>query len=319
MERYLQTLGIGASQLATAASGQAAVKLLRTADNRDVAVSGVVAVRSSRDAVVTHALGGPAFIAARASRSGVFSNPPSATDVRAVAFDNSEYRGLRNCRHGDCDFKLTASAMRSYIDHVDWSSPNAKAQADERFRSDLLQLVTDYQSRGNAAMPTYDDARLAVRSADVFDALLAQSPDLEEYAPELRRYLDAYPQERPAAAREFLYWAEERLPRMRPTLTVNHVVVYAPPNGVAFIARKQLYASHYFEGGLELLAVVDVATAGDPPTSYLITVRRFRFDALPGGFLNVRGRVRSQLLEATRLDLMRTRAEIEGTPTSSGR
>jgi hypothetical protein len=31
---------------------------------------------------------------------------------------------------------------------------------------------------------------------------------------------------------------------------------------------------------------------------------------LPGGILNVRGRVRRQLLDATRQDLIRTRAEL---------
>ena len=315
MEPYLRALGLGPSQVAAAGNGQAVVRLLKTDDDRDVAVSGVVAVRASRDAVLAHALEGPAFMAARASRSGVFGDPATAADVRAVSFDNSEYRGLRNCRHGDCDFKLTAAAMKSYADDVDWSSPNAKAQADERLRNDLLQLVKDYRSRGNAALPVYDDARVAAHPGDVLAVLLAQPPDVAAYAPELRRYLETYPAERPDGVRDLVYWVEDRLPRMRPTLTVNHVMVYAPPNGTAFIARKQLYATHYFEGGLQLVAVVDGGTgAGAPseaPVTYLIAVRRFRFDALPGGIFNVRGRVRSQLLDATRQDLMSARAELE--------
>ena len=100
---------------------------------------------------------------------------------------------------------------------------------------------------------------------------------------------------------------------MRPTLTVNHVVSYAPARGAAFIARKQLYATHYFEAGLEVAAVLaarDSAT-GVAPASYLITVRRFRFDYLPIGIFNVRGRVRSHLVDATRSDLARARAAME--------
>jgi len=312
---YLATLGLGPSQLAAAANGQVVVRLLKSDDNRDVAVSGVIAVRAPRDAVVAQALEGRAFISAEPIRFGVFSHPPTAADVRQVAFDNSEYKDLRKCRRADCDFKLPAAAMQSFVTGVEWSAPNAKTQADERLRADLLQLLTDYQRRGNAAMLTYDDARVPARTADVFAALLAQSSHLSGYAPALFRYLETYPAERPAAARDVLYWAEERLPHMRPTLTVNHVVAYAPPTGPAFVVRKQIYATHYFEGALQVLAVVDGGALAAPPSAtpmtYLVTVRRFRFDALPGGILNVRGRVRNQLLDATRQELIRTRAAVQ--------
>jgi hypothetical protein len=79
--------------------------------------------------------------------------------------------------------------MQSFTAGVDWSSPNAKTQADQRLRGDLLRLVADYERRGNAAMPTYDDGP-GVRSADAFAAVLAQTaPMLATYAPELHRYL----------------------------------------------------------------------------------------------------------------------------------
>lgn len=315
LELYLATLGLGPAQLAAAANGQAIVRLLKSDDNRDVSVSGVIAVRAPRDAVVTHALEGRAFMSAAASRSGVFSHPPTAADVREAAFDNSEYKGLRKCRRADCDFKLTAAAMQSFMTGVEWSTPNAKSQADDRLRTDLVQLLTDYELRGNEAMLTYDDARAPARTADVFTALLAQSSQLSGYAPALFRYLETYPADPPSAVRDVLYWADERLPHMRPTLTVNHVVAYAPPTGPAFVVRKQIYATHYFEGALQVMVVVDGGALAAPPSAapmtYLLTVRRFRFDALPGGILNVRGRVRSQLLDATRQDLIRTRAELE--------
>jgi hypothetical protein len=317
-ERYLRTLGLDDAPLRAADGGQVVVRLLKTEDNRDVAVFGLIAVRAPRDSVVARALDRKGMVAAQASRAGVFGQPPSAADVAAVAFDHSEYKGLRNCHPADCDFKLSAPQMTSFNTGVDWSSPNAKADADERLRTDLLRLVTDYESRGNAAMPTYDDGP-GVRSADAFAAVLAQSaPILTEYAPELERYLSTYPSGRPAGAHDFVYWWEKRLPRMRPTLVVDHVVIHAPPNEIAFIARKQIYASHYTEAGLELLAVIEGDASAPEPTTYLVTVRRFRFDYLPGGILNVRGRVRSHLLEATRDDLARERAAIEGPRASSG-
>jgi hypothetical protein len=208
--------------------------------------------------------------------------------------------------------------MQSLSAGVDWASPNAKTQVDQRVRGDLLRLVADYQRRGNAAMPTYDDGP-GVRSADAFAAVLAQAaPMLNAYAPALHRYLTTYPAGRPAGTHDFVYWWEKRVPRMRPTLVVDHVVVYAPPNEPAFIARKQVYANHYTEGGLELLAVLDGDPSAPVPTTRLIAVRRFRFDYLPVGLFNVRGRVRSRVVEATRDDLARERTAIErGQPQPS--
>jgi hypothetical protein len=313
LERYLLTLGFGASHLRAAARGDAAVKLLTTQDNRDVAVAGVIGVRAPRAVAVARVLDGPAFIAAGASRFGVFGDPPAAGDVRGVAFERSEYRDLRSCRPGDCDFKLSAGEMAAFARDVDWSASNAKAQADERLRAGLVRLVADYRRRGNAAMPTYNDGG-EVRASDAFNALVAQSRELAAFAPDVLRYLTTYPAAQPSDTRSFMYWSENRIGRMRSTLTVDHVVTYVPPAGTAFLAKKQIYASHYFEGGLELLALVEASApvgVSAPAAMYLIVVRRFRFDYLPVGLLNVRGRVRSRLLDATRADLLRTRAATE--------
>jgi len=312
-QQYLQSLGVGSSLLRAADGGQVVVRLIKTDDPRDVAVLGVMTVRATRETVVARALELEGIGAGQTGRVGVFGQPPATADVAAVEFDRSEYKGLRSCHPGDCKFKLSAPAMQSFIAGVDWSSPNAKAQADQRLRGDLVRLVADYERRGSAAMPTYDDGP-GVRSADAFVALLAQhAPTLTAYAPELHQYLATYPAVRPAGAHDFVYWWEKRVPHMRPTLMVDHVVVYAPPDEPAFIVRKQIYASHYTEGGLELLAVLDGDPSAAAPIASLITVRRFRFDNLPVGLFNIRGRVRNRLAEATRDDLTRERAAIEQT------
>ena len=312
-ERYLGSLGLGVSQLRSADSGQVVVRLLKTDDPRDVAVVGLMTVRASRDAVVARALDLSGFVVVQASRAGLFRSPPSPADVAAVELDRSEYKGLKTCRPGKCAFKLSAPAMQSFTTGVDWSAPNAKAQAEQRLRGDLVRLVADYERRGAAAMPMYDDGP-GVRSADAFAAVLAQTaPLLTAYAPELQRYLTTYPAGRPAGAHDFVYWWEKRVPRMRPTLIVDHVVVYVSPNDAAFLVRKQLYANHYTESGLELFAVLDGDPAASVPVTRLIVVRRFRFDYLPVGLFNVRGRVRSRMVETTRDDLARERAAIEQT------
>lgn len=322
LEAYLLTLGLGASQLRAAERGEAAVKLLKTQDGRDVAVAGVIGVRALRAVAVARVLDDPAFIAAGASRFGAFEDPPGVGDVRGVVFDRSEYRELRGCRPGDCKFKMSAGEMAAFARGVDWSAPNAKAQADEHLRTELVRLVADYRRRGNAAMPTYNDGGGEVRASDAFSALVAQSGEMAAFAPDVVGYLTTYPVAQPIGARNLVYWSENRIGRMRPTLTVNHVVTYAPATGTAFLAKKQIYANHYFEGGMELLALVEASApigASAPAANvYVIVVRYFRFDYLPVGLFNVRGRVRSQVLEATRAELMRTRVAIEKPDASLG-
>ena len=251
VEAYLLTLGLGASQLRAAERGEAAVKLLKTQDGRDVAVAGVIGVRALRAVAVARVLDDPAFIAAGASRFGAFEDPPGVGDVRGVVFDRSEYRELRGCRPGDCKFKMSAGEMAAFARGVDWSAPNAKAQADEHLRTEIVRLVADYRRRGNAAMPTYNNGGGEVRASDAFSALVAQSGEMAAFAPDVVGYLTTYPVAQPIGARNLVYWSESRIGRMRPTLTVNHVVTYAPATGTAFLAKKQIYANHYFEGGME--------------------------------------------------------------------
>ena len=312
LEQYLRRIGLGPKDLAAARDGRAVVKALSTKSNRDVAVFGMIGVRASRDAVVAYALDAESFLAAPGRQFHVFGDPATEVDVREISFEESAYRDLRNCRPGKCVFKLPVSAMSTFVQSVDWSAPDAKAHADQLLRAGLLGLVGDYREGGNAATITYDDRR-GVRSGDVIAELAAQSTDLYEHAPELARYLATYPSGRPAGVREFLYWAEERPPRLRRTLTLNHLVVHttpSPDSRGAFIARKQIYANHYFDGAFEQLVVVDAGAPGSHPGAYLVTVRRFRFDHLPGGLLNIRGRVRSGLVDATRADLERHRASL---------
>ena len=158
-------------------------------------------------------------------------------------------------------------------------------------------------------MVEYDDNH-AVKSGDAFVALLEQSGYLRDYVPELRDYLESFPARRPEGARDVLFWEEDRLPHLRPTLTLSHMVTYSTPGGSPLVAIKQIYADHYFEGALELFGAFDAPATPRGPAIYLISVRRYRFDALPsGGFLNLRGRVRGRLADAVRADLERERQD----------
>lgn len=305
------TVGLGAGEIAAARQGRAATKLLHTDLSRDVAVFGIVGIHASRDAYNAHLRDVPSLIAARAQRFGILGDPVQPNEMRGVFFDGSEWDDLKSCSVNDCSFKLPRSAMQQFAQAVDWNSDNARAQVDSLMRSDMQALVAAYRVRGNSAMLRYDDTR-GVEASAAFSALLGESRFLSDYAPAFRDYLLNYPSDRPDSALDVMYWSMDKTPHLRSTFTLNQMIVYTPSLGPALIARKQIYADHYFEAVLEVSAVFDAPDLAGGPGVYLVSVRRYRFDSLPGGILNIRGRVRSQLQKRMQAELERERKKVEG-------
>ena len=304
----LDSVRLDSAQLASAQAGHAVAKLLPTKVSRDVAVFGLIALHATREAYMARVGDGQQDVVGQARRFGIIGTPATPADVQGVSVDESEYRDLRACRVNDCKFKMPAAFMQVFADSVDWASPAAHAAVDSITRAQLLRLVAAYRATGNAAMLRYDDTH-GVEASDAFAAMLAQSPYLRACAPALLDYLVGYPANRPEGMRDVLYWSEERLPHLAPTLTLNHMAVFTTASGTPIVARKQVYANHYYESALEVLAVVDAPALPGGPGIYLVAVRRYRFDNLPGGFfLNIRGRVRDTLMKRMVADLERERA-----------
>ncbi|PYO88231.1 MAG: hypothetical protein DMD58_12800 [Gemmatimonadetes bacterium] len=302
-----QSIGFDAQQLATVERGEPVVKVLETKDRRDVAVFGIITTPVARQQYV-RALRDFAASLRTPGRTqlGIFSNPAVESDVAAVTINARDVADMKNCKPGDCVVKLPATDMRRIHDEMNWSaSPSdLQTQLNAYARHRLVEYVTDYRTRGDSAMAIYDDrGNLNQRSSEAFAAQLAESPYVYENVPSLRKYLAAYPHgSLPAGAAEILFWSEDVLPRLRPILSVTHLVVYAPPElpSVTLVARKQIYANHYFETAVDLTCVID-----RDPGSYLLVLRRFRFDNLPGGILNIRGRAIGALRDQLALDLRR--------------
>jgi hypothetical protein len=308
---YLRTsIGLDTGQIADAQNGAAVVKLLHTDVGRDVTVFGMIGIHTTRDAYVAHLHDVQSLIAARSQRYGIISDPMTPTDMQSVALDPSEWKDLKGCRVDDCDFKLSDASMKQFAQSVNWDGPNAEQQADSVFRLQIENLVTAYRARGNAAMPRYDDTH-GIQGSDAFAALLGQASYIQQYAPALGNYLVNFPADRPENALDVMYWSADKIPHLRPTFTLNQMVVYTPSSGSALIARKQIYADHYFEAALELSMIYDAPALNGGAGIYLVSVRRYRFDALPGGFLNIRGRARSQLQKLMKSDLERERLAVE--------
>ena len=299
--RFLrQGIGLDSAQLVLVERGDAVVKVLDTRDRRDVALFGIIAADVPREVYALqvrdfrHSLRTPTR-----ARLGIFSDPASAADVAAVTISNRDVAEMKECRPGDCVVKLPATDMRRIHEEMNWSGADLQAQLSAYARRRLIEYVTDYRARGDSAMAIYDDrGNLNVRASDAFAGLLAESPYVYQNVPSLGRYLSSYPRDTLAGAAEVLFWSEDVMPRLRPILSVTHQVVYTPPElpGVTLVAAKQIYANHYFEAAVDLTCIVD-----RPGGSYVLVLRRYRFDNMPsGGLLNIRGRavgaLRDQLL-----------------------
>ncbi len=246
-----------------------------------------------------------------------FHSPPRLEDLASLTLPRTDVTSLHTCRPGDCDVKLSTAAMHRFRDEVDWSSPNAPRQADEVAREMIFDLVRAYQTEGNAALGDYDDGDEPLAVAEQFSALLASSDPLPALVPELLAYLDDYPHGRLAGAEDFFYWTVVDF-GLKPTIRVNHVVIYPlggspPPSDVRYaIAIKQLYASHYFHTTLELRFLVD-DDHGDGRGASLISITRSRSDGMTGFkglFLRPIIRARSRDAVRSYLDHMKRQVEF---------
>ena len=307
LTRFLeQSIGFDAQQLAAVERGEPVVKVLETHDRRDVALFGIITVPLAREQYVRALRDFPTSLRTpNRTQLGIFSDPAIERDVAAVTISSRDVSEMKDCKPGDCVVKLPATDMQRIHEQTDWSAPDVQAQLSAYARHRLVEYVTDYRHRGDSAMAIYDDrGNVTVHSSESFAAQLAESPYVYQTVPSLQTYLANYPRgSLPAGAAEIIFWSEDVLPRLRPILSVTHLVAYTPPElpDLTLLAAKQIYANHYFEAAVDLTAAVDRGTA----SVYVVVLRRYRFDNLPGGILNIRGKAIGALRDQLAADLKR--------------
>ncbi len=282
-----QTLGFSTGDMQALDSGSAVIRSLDTPVHEELANVGVVYVDAPPEQVVEQFRDierferGPGI-----PQIGLFASPPRLEDLEALTLPEADVEALPGCRPGDCEVKLSATAMERFRTDVDWSSETAARQADAVAREMILELVRAYQADGNAALGSYVDGGRPLLVAEQFRALLASGSPLPAPVPALLAYLDDYPHGLPAGADDFFYWTVVDF-GLKPTIRVNHVTIYplaaGSPSGVAYaIAIKQIYASHYFHTTLELRFLVDHARGAGRTGTALISITRSRNDGMTG-------------------------------------
>ncbi len=231
-------------------------------------------------------------------QSGDVGQPASAGDFAALTLDPGDVKDLARGRVNDCDVRLPNDAILRLRQELDGAAPAARqTRADAAFRTLLAGYAAAYQQRGDP-----------VRIADSLERLLRRSTLLQELAPDFPSLLRSFPAEQPADVGQRLYWMKEKFWLLN-VVSLNQVLVArreSAGNRLTIAVSKQLYATHYYESSLGLVAFVENA----PGSGWLFLLNRTRADIRRSGFtwierllLNhlVRGRLEGRLkhLKAT--------------------
>jgi hypothetical protein len=311
-----QPLPLNRGENAALARGDAVVRVLKTADRRDVILLGVVAINVPR-AFFARRMVRVAAATKRAGRTaaGVFATPATVSDVSALAVTRSDVALLRACKVGSCDFKLPVAEMEHVRAIIDSTGDAAPTRVSAYARQGMVAFVNAYREHGGGAMPTYDDfGSGGVKGSAAFDALAGESPSLRSTYPAVHERITAYPAAKAGGDADVIYWARDEAQGLRPTVTINHLSVFTLPAfpGTTVATTRQLYADHYFEAGIELLVATDGADSAGTGGIRVMTMQRYRFDHLPSGWvLNLRGRVVGDLTTRAAAELRRVRADYQ--------
>jgi len=293
-------------------AGRIVTKQLPAADKPEIAAFGAVRVRTDKAAALRR-FREVEFLRRGASvlQSGRFGSPPTPGDLEGLTLEDSDVEAARKCRPSDCALKLASSAIERVRAEVVGPLAEAKPKATALVRRMLVEYVAAYQTGGIGALATYNDKEKPQETPTEFRKLLAASPFLVDYVPEFHRYVEEYPRGRLDGVEDFFYWTKDKF-GPKPTISAYHVTLWQDPRspGRTIVCSKRIYASHYFQSGLDLVALVD-APSGQKGF-YLMDLHRVRIDP-PTGMLSgmllakIRGGIEAAVSE--RLEAARSLAE----------
>lgn len=284
--------------------GETIVKLTPITDKREVAVCGLVALRTSAGQFLRTYLDGMTRENNQTVlEAGRFGTAPAVADLQQLTIDADDIEDLKSCVAGDCQLKLSAKMIERLRQEVDWDAADYQTQATQLLKTMLVEYVRDYLARGPAALIEYNDKRDGVRLADEQQALGSASGYLSDLLRDTRSGLQL--------VEEAIVWSKIKF-GLKPVLVVNHVRAYKverEQGPQVLVASNQIYANHYFTSSLALTAFVNVPGA----TPYLVYENRSRTDGLGGPFSKLkRGVIEKRLVEGLRSVLEHSKMKLEG-------
>jgi len=179
---------------------------------------------------------------------------PHPQDFDGLELDPSDREQLRRCRVGRCRVRASAGAITRFQQAIDWSQPDAPRLADALFRETLANRAIRYLELGNHGLEAYADRERRSPIAETQGLLLARPLPLLDLAPDVRALLRTAPAPSGSTA-QYLAWRKDRFWRQS-LVSLDHIAVQQAAGGVVVVAVQQLYASHYFDGAIEVFALL---------------------------------------------------------------
>ena len=283
-------LQLSDANVAALTRGEVIRRTLEPSNAEEIVAVGAVRARVPREFLVDRIRDIVAFKKSQyVLEIGTFSAPPRLDDLARLTVPAEDVDAMRQCKPGDCKLKLTAGMLGRLQREVDWSKPDARVKGTTLFKQLLVERAANYLSGGSQTLGTYIDKSDSTAMSEGLAGLLTASPYLMDYAPELRRFYDQFPNAQLPDAESFLYWSKESF-ALKPVIGLTHLTIFTKSFGgarVTLVASRGLYTSHYFEGSLAL-TIVSEARSASPPAVYLVYINRSRVDALTGAFSGLR-------------------------------
>jgi hypothetical protein len=311
LERRLE---IGNDEWAAIQAGTPVVKIRKGGAPSETRLMGVVRIDGSPGELVERYRDIVAFESGTGVlQIGRFSEPSRVEDLASLTFDEEDVEDLKKCRPGDCSIKMSEPMMNAFR-AIDWKELDAVERANRLARTMIVEFLESYRSGGNQSLGVLHDKRKPLLVSRQFEEMMAD-PDLPILLPDLFRFLLDYPSASlPALTRseEIFYWSKVHF-GLKPLIRLNHVVIWQPPGPepVKYVlASKMLYATHYFNTGVELKFLAQEPQS--PESYYLVVGNRSRSDGLTGltGSL-LGGKIRGEARDALERYLRSVKANLE--------
>ena len=285
---------------------QPVVRLAPVSDKREIAVAGLVNIRSGAEEFLR------SYRESMTRKNndaileiGSFGAQPALADLENLTLEARDIEDLKECVVGACDVKLSAAMIERFRKEFDWNATDYQLKATNLFKQMLFEYVRDYRARGEAALIEYNDKRNEVSLAREQRALSSSSSYINDLLSDSKADLQLVD--------DSIVWSKIKF-GLKPVLAINHVTIYRRTNEAGpqvLIASKQLYANHYFNASLALTAFVNVPGAAQG--AYLVYENRSRADGLEGPFGKIkRGVVEKKAVEGLKAILEHSQASLDG-------
>jgi hypothetical protein len=292
-------------------TNQPVVRLSPVSNKTEIAVSGLVNIRANAEEFLKSYREGMT----RKNNSAIleiggFRKEPVLADLETLTLETEDIEDLRECVVGHCEVKLSAPMIERFRNEINWEAPDYQIKATNLFKQMLFDYVRDYRRHGDAVLIEYNDKRNEVSLAGEHRSLASASSYVNDFLVDSQRNVQLL--------EEAIVWSKVKF-GLKPVIAVNHITIYrriADVGPQVLIASKQIYASHYFNASLGLMAFVSVP--GSNQGSYLVYENRSRADGLGGPFGKIkRGVVEKKAIAGLRTILERSKASLDGAPLSA--